>query len=968
MKEKNISSAKERPSDEILTRAEVAAIQSYGLKFLNEQWTSQSDPETSGPGFLFAGRDFENNFYDLVGEPDKRGYYTPKYREAVKVFLDALMDFCHEKRDDENIKNFVGRIRTILFSTAPCIASGLEFTDKFNFTAKTTRTPEVRTAIGSNMIGEFVYSLSWDYDPQTSAKKIVSAYQHSSLGEKFDKINLLEMIGAQACAEGSHAEVAVDATTEATRQIIEQEKNSNALLAYYGQIAMERLAREAELPSVGIIKYMDDPANARLQDGVNNLNESSIEKLNSQFTVKGGLGYGEKLYRIAKNAIAVLDHANKPIRYAYCDFPEKESENKISLNKLNELIGFLEGRKNGQMSKQEIYDLITFVSKHVLFPQKKNWPGNAKLAAAWKEASLAPDSFDWSEYFSTEQKLSESEGAVQEQSQRLHKRAENEALSATRKFINRVARNLHIIKDVVAEYPILQKLQEEFIEYKDGDVERALTRAEKLSKWGIIALGRDGQSIPPAVVEFAARCGDLGEEHVRIWREAHAKYENLVATQHEQNRSLELAFEKQLGTLTAEESFAAKLSEYLKAIQADSLADATVIQAKPIDELKNESFLKLILKTNPDEQILLMQHLHRPGLRTFIETKLGISLADIPLDHQFNLLRFLAESPTSTIDATKNLLDSSIDEPDKQNRIKAFLAMQSGGHEIGLRILEIGQRLSPKQAKEFFAKLSEITDLAEKENSAIQELLFSDLQENEAQDLRQNMLMRSAQEISSFAESLSNHKISATDAGKLLANLRDKKAEILLFGSLLKNSKEASKPIKIEKVKNLGIEKAVVNSENALTAKDTESLRRLFTRTYESIFANNPEALARVSEDFEKELANLEGQTVYSLKYCGEIIAFCRFKPIDDKNIYGGSLLVNDTIRGLSVGEYFMQATLSDVSETHNIHIKSRKDNKANGNYQRQGFEITGEHAEKDGVEYFDMVMPSKLEQLKKAA
>jgi predicted GNAT family N-acyltransferase len=285
------------------------------------------------------------------------------------------------------------------------------------------------------------------------------------------------------------------------------------------------------------------------------------------------------------------------------------------------------------------------------------------------------------------------------------------------------------------------------------------------------------------------------------------------------------------------------------------------------------------------------------------------------------------------------------------------------------KILSISEKLDQETGGTVFSKFGELIDLAEQENLTLAESFYGKGGRHlpEMKRVKLELLKKAHHQIASFGQKLTRTEGSQQQIQNLIDELQNDKAEISLLASVLKITKEKGGIIDLEEIKDLNIEKKYIDAEADFSEKEKSELLTQFNKTYSEIFANNPQALKRVIEGLKNEFNHMAGQTAYTLKYKNQIVAFCRFKPLNDLEVYGGSLLVRQDLRGLAIGNHFIQSTLDEISKTQSVKIKSRKDNPANASYQRNGFEISGEHQETDGVEYYDMILPAQNAQLKAA-
>ena len=308
--------------------------------------------------------------------------------------------------------------------------------------------------------------------------------------------------------------------------------------------------------------------------------------------------------------------------------------------------------------------------------------------------------------------------------------------------------------------------------------------------------------------------------------------------------------------------------------------------------------------------------------------------------------------------------------------LRAFLAVESD-QAAGRRILEIGEKL-PEQASMIFSKISSLNNLANYEANNLANTFLKDGANQEVTlKIHGDLLSKSNNILSKFDDLLkSNSKNKEKNIALIVKELEAKQVENSILVSILKSAKESGQNIPLEMIKDLNLEKRTIDSKTGvgLSEPEKEQLIKIASENYQAIFLQkgknyNPEAYKRVIDNYKKELENLDGQSIYILKYKNEIVCSSRFKKLSEYAVYGASFNVSKEIQGLSLGANFHEKVLEDVSENYDIHISTRKDNPANKSYERSGFVITNEYKEEDGVEYYKMIKPSKASlPLEKAA
>ncbi len=311
----------------------------------------------------------------------------------------------------------------------------------------------------------------------------------------------------------------------------------------------------------------------------------------------------------------------------------------------------------------------------------------------------------------------------------------------------------------------------------------------------------------------------------------------------------------------------------------------------------------------------------------------------------------------------------------RENGVKSFLSLEAN-QKLGNKIVELGNKLDRDSGQIIFHKISEIIDLAEKENQELEQLFLTDQIDIDFdwKDIRLSLLNKTQNIIVDFNKSFKG-KNETKQISKLLSDLEKSQADMLLLTQVLKATKKEREKIPLEIIRDLTLEKKVIDNHHrkVLTVTEKKQLVKIAEENYQNLFLQknknyNPEAYHRIISNFKKELENIDGQMIYILKYKGNIICFSKFKKISAEAVAGGSFNVSQDVQGLALGGAFLNKVLSEISKYYDVHIVSRKDNLANNYYQRSGFIITEEYREKDGVDYYRMLKPSDSARLLKKA
>lgn len=246
----------------------------------------------------------------------------------------------------------------------------------------------------------------------------------------------------------------------------------------------------------------------------------------------------------------------------------------------------------------------------------------------------------------------------------------------------------------------------------------------------------------------------------------------------------------------------------------------------------------------------------------------------------------------------------------KEDGIKSFLALETD-KQLGEKLLNLSSRLDRDSAAIFFHQLSEMTDLAEKENSELKKLFLKDGEECSLDwtEVRLGLLRKANEIITNF-----NQESEGPQANRnLLKALENGKAEISLLASVLKEAKKENLNINLETIKNLNL--SVKEFNETMPSADCQAVLNMAQENWHN-FGNKKMEKAVIS-GLEKSLRENENQKAYTLKYRDRVIGFVRFEKTDNNSLYAGSFNVSNDLRGLSIGQKMMESVLVGESENN---------------------------------------------------
>lgn len=313
------------------------------------------------------------------------------------------------------------------------------------------------------------------------------------------------------------------------------------------------------------------------------------------------------------------------------------------------------------------------------------------------------------------------------------------------------------------------------------------------------------------------------------------------------------------------------------------------------------------------ESSVLLQAMHRPGIRLGIEKDLGVSLNQISLREQIQLLTYLAR-----VDQKIAYDGFTVIQKHGLNAARTFLSCEHGKH-FGDAILDIAQKLDPDSARAVFAKYCEIIDATER---TTEELLseFYVTEHGRAIDrgkVNEEILVRAKEVLALCAKELQGAGENPVTGADILQKLESVQKDTVLFASLFKTMAKG-REVDFRELRGVTFEQKRPVDMSETEKKEMTDILKENWRTQKASVADWVEA------GFEKKLEAANHDTrFYVLKKDGKVMAFMRFDERPDLGanaLYAGSLNVSSGLRGSALGEAVLRNTVDQEAKRHVVY------------------------------------------------
>ncbi len=895
-----ISNEKDNPGKEkeilladqsILSQQEKNALEDLATDFFTKYLNKNVEINDSFEAIVYFEEQINSFFKARDKDFDPREEYSGKLRAANKIIVTSLLNFCEHNSQHPNFDYFLKAVRNNFFSSSPSLSSNLDIADKFALTARATRAVENYGQIGGCMADDLVYSLSWEYREKDFAK-LLEAFNRSSYAEQFDELHLIKLLAANSAGTGS-SQKGLDNLHQLLADM--REKTDSALLRWAIDLVEKRVDSEEDNPTLGIVKFSENVGNLRLNESL-----SEEEKKDSQYIEKLILpdvlvDPNNKIVRVASDTVAIVDHSNMPIKYGLFsedEFNQKkktEMGSEISVKDITKLESVL-----SQPNKINFENLIVYLNHKILIPYCGS--DEKKLAKSWSEISDNLSEDDFSDFFNKQKELEMIKDDLLLKRSSIMNEAEEKNLKASENFLDFFKKEISkgVFNSLNSGF---QEMIQDFIESYDKEkIELAYSTAVDF----VVVLNNLGKNDHGLFIEY----NKLRSLHHENFNSAEKQINDLYSKAEKDNYELIQSHYQVLSSICSDpESLLNGIAKKITEIKAALDGDVLKVNFSAYNDLtKDDQIVNFIPEDNSDETILLLKHMHRPDMESYIKDVVGINLKEIPFRYQIYLLKFLSESNEEKIKQTAEFINNAKDGDDKLNKVKSFLSLRVEESDAE-KIISIDQKMRDNSSL-FFGKVAQIVDLIDKKNEELQNLFFKEKKELNFKVLREKLLEKMHNIIVSFSGDLENNN--SDDLKIILDKLENNKIETLFLVSVLESLKNSGDTLDLELIKNISLD--IKDYGQDMSEDDKQQVLGIARDNWSDF--DNKKMAETVLDGLEKSLVDVKEQKAYILKHQDDVIGFVRFEKTDHDNIYAGSFNVSKDLRGLSIGNVLMEKAL----------------------------------------------------------
>ena len=799
--------------------------------------------------------------------------------------------------------------RFIDFATAhlgwsPCNFSSLPLIERLDLAVAFSRIPEAQGTISQTFVVDISYSLA--FSSEDTSQFLTDQIIGLPIEDQIDTTLYLSTLGANALAQG-HEDQAVK-TIKDTLQALEDEAFDNPFLKYAVAQTWQEIEAEEEEPTRGVVIRTGDRSVGRRGGVLTQADAAEMKLFKRKIQPVGNSTNGAYL-RVARDAIAIIDHALFPqnIALTHQNF-EAGGESDAQYEDAVQLITFI--KQSSRAPASAIPKALLFADQHLL-------PESKLKIEAWHDIHPDLSSDEWAEFWKVYQELNQLVKDRDERVSHEQKAAEQRNLEDSMEFIR-------LTREAAQHLPSNPPYATLIEGLKSEDFETQFRFAENLAM-----IARYQPDAPDAILHIAQLAQDVERFHRQSFKQAREAAEAIFATQ-----------EKLLTPLHA------KLSPYFERFQKTDLLASLTTHAESL--LKDDDRVKMEFhgyqevvpagkvlvggQKKTSDTALLLQEIHRPAIRRGLEQDLGVSLRDLSVREQLQLIPFLAQASPDTQKRTFLLT--------QQFGTAAAQAFLSGeyGEEFFEAVLVIGEQQKPEVGQRIFERYAEISSIAQE---AVNEIANASLQGTNSkldpQLLQKELLTRAKTLLEAAAKPDSDHN-------SALQALESAKAETVLFASICKTYFKNNPEAKLEDIRGINLDSFPSGNISDSDQQQMETMLR-------TNWAKRPELVENLVGDLRNKMANPNAHAnFYILKQDHRLVGFLSFSkehPEAKDGVYGDSFNIQTDVNNSGLGTAMLARVIDQESSKHPVYAHVDPNSPAFKLYtQRFGFQAIGEENE----------------------
>lgn len=817
--------------------------------------------------------------------------------EAAELFFLELMDFVDKATDEghqsthseKKTRAFIAMIRNEYLSASPNIYNYLSTEAMLNIGAAATRDPGLQGFITQPILGELSYELTFAHEE--SLDRMVDLIKRSSPEKQIDMLDFLRAVVATAIADGDWAIDGVNNCEYIVEKI--EEETERPLVRLMCRYFMRTVDLEWNEPSYSVIKKMGDSIDSRIPEASTAEEWQQSSWILDRITPDVRIGKGWKALFIARDMVALLDHANMPQYYAPLRHEELEKINPPVSNRALSRLEEITEVSSSEPDRIEIPQLLNFLKATIIDP----FLGNEDNVSEDLAGSIGISKQQFEQLLHYNSLYLDALTALGNTQTELREIAEKKNEELSQKLVDDFyAWFVNLSEEEQAKIDRTGTGNDFISYYEEENFEASFSLMQRIIQFATInvedPLGEDivGEEIAP----FYHREQELREFHEASINEANSELGGAIEEANERTSNFSSEY------LSLLDAVGDNLPGLLQAVssQIDSKLDVGTLQTISFSRFsKITSDSRIYPFLNRDEDIGMLQTLYRPAIIREIEDNLGIDIRSMNLSSQISFIRFLAGTNWEQFERVGSVLEEL---RGKREVLASFLACAED-RAYGEQILDIAEKLG-EDSGPIFEKYAGMVERIAQIEKYVADNFSRKVSDSEFRPIIQEIIKRSREALLVFNLD-ENPKVT-------IDRLDGIDADLIVLASVTKANKESGHPLELSEINKIQTE---VSAGEDIPEQDKVQMRRVLDENWGG---SGLESIHRlVSFYLEGGLASSHNR-FYRVLYEGKIIAFQQFIPQEDGTLYAASNNVTPQVRGSGIGTAIGRSILTNEAES----------------------------------------------------
>ncbi len=302
------------------------------------------------------------------------------------------------------------------------------------------------------------------------------------------------------------------------------------------------------------------------------------------------------------------------------------------------------------------------------------------------------------------------------------------------------------------------------------------------------------------------------------------------------------------------------------------------------------------------EDLIDFHYLMESSVKDIVESEFQIELDSLSHQEKFYFLKLIKQKNQVEMERVKKFTKTF-----KEAGFKSFLSVDYGP-DMGEKVLQIGEHAEEPVAQQIFGVYADLVSGADTVEKLLNDAYGRQEHGDEVIKIKDAILKKGKDLLERYANMLMHN--SSVSSEEILADLQRIETQATIFFLTFKTLKQSKQLPSLEDIKGISFDEKPADQ---LSFEEVNDMRKIYAGNY----ADDPDLLSELLSKFEERI--VDGQSkFYTLKYRGKMKGFIGFTPIGDSDtLYFHSVNVEDSLRGISIGNTMMEKALDTEAKEY---------------------------------------------------